>query len=207
MDIIPIVIKKSAQGERQYDIISYSLYKRIIFLTGPITNTTATTIIAQLLFLESIDSEKEIHLYINSPGGEINAALAIYDTMNFILPDVHTVVFGMAASCASFLATAGKKGKRDILKNARMMLHEPWGAFQGRSHHFEDHANEIKYMRNRLIDIYQEHTGQDKELLEKWLTRETFFSAEESKEINLIDNIIEKRTHVPEKISDDIILP
>lgn len=193
MELVPIVIKKSAQGERSYDIYSFLLRNRIIFLSGVINDNVASSICAQLIFLESEDPDQDIHLYINSPGGSIASAMAIYDTMQFIKPDVCTLGMGMAASCGSFLLSAGAAGKRNALPNTRIMLHEPWGGYQGRSKHIEDHAKEIIFLRNVLIDIYAKHSGQNKEQLNNWLDRETFFSSQEAKDLNLIDNIVTSR--------------
>lgn len=189
MDLIPIVVKKTAGGERSYDIFSFLLRNRIVFITGAINDHMASIVCAQLLFLDSIDPKSDIHLYIMSPGGVVSAALAIYDTIRCLRADVQTWGLGIAASCGSFLLTAGTKGKRNALEHTRIMIHEPWGGYQGRSRHIEDHANEIRYTREVLTRIYNRHTGQSKDTIEKWMERETFFSAQEAKELGIIDNI------------------
>jgi ATP-dependent Clp protease protease subunit len=196
MSLVPIVIENSPRGERSFDIYSYLLRNRIIFLSGVIDDKVASSICAQLLFLEAEDSEKDIYLYINSQGGGINASFAIYDTMRFIKPDVHTVGMGLAASCGSFLLTAGTPGKRSALPNLRVMLHEPWGGYQGRSRHMEDHAKEIVFLRNKMIDIYHHHTGIEKSTIIEWLDRESFFSSEEALEYNLVDKIITNKESI-----------
>lgn len=190
--LIPIVLENTPKGERSFDIYSYLLKHRIIFLSGEIDDHVASVICAQLLFLESEDSKKDIHLYINSPGGSVSAALAIYDTMHFIGPDVNTWGMGMAASSGSLLLTAGAPGKRNILQHGRVMIHEPWGGFQGRSKHMQDHAKEIIFLRSKLSEIYKKHTGQALELIEQWMDRETFFSAEEAVAFGLVDKIAER---------------
>ena len=196
MDLIPTVIKKSHQGERAYDIYSFLLLNRIIFLTGEINDRVASSICAQLLFLESENPEKDIHMYINSPGGAVYDALAIYDTMQLVQPDIQTWGIGLAASCGSLLLTAGTHGKRNALPNTKVMLHEPSGGFKGRSLHFEDHAKEIIAIRKKLIEIYKHHSKASEELIKNWLDRETFFTAQEAKSLGIVDQIIEK--HLPE---------
>jgi len=194
MNLIPTVIQKSHKGERAYDIYSFLLQNRIVFLSGRIEEQIASSIVAQMLFLEAEDPHKDIHVYINSPGGAVYDALAIYDTMQLVQPDIQTWGLGVAASCGSFLLAAGTPGKRNALPNARVMLHEPSGGFQGRSLHFEDHANEIMFIRKKLIEIYKHHTKAQEEQIEKWINRETFFSAQEAKDLGLIDNIKNKHT-------------
>ncbi len=201
MELIPIVIKKSNQGERSYDIYSFLLRNRIIFLSGPINDAVSTSICAQLLFLEAEDPTQDIHIYINSPGGIVSSALAIYDTMQFIKPDVNTWGMGMAASCGSFLLACGTEGKRHALPNTRVMLHEPWGGYQGRSQHIEDHAKDIMYTRNKLVDIYHKHTKQDKDKINKWLDRESFFSAEEALSIGILDNVVTNRSEIEDPLT------
>jgi len=194
MELVPIVIKKSAQGERSYDIYSFLLRNRIVFLNGQINDGVAASICAQLIFLESEDPEQDINLYINSPGGSISAGMAIYDTMQFIRPDVATLGMGMAASCGSFLLSAGAPGKRTALPNTRVMLHEPWGGYQGRSKHIEDHAKEIIFLRDKLVEIYRKHSGQSSENINNWLDRESFFSAEEAQKFGFIDKVVTSRS-------------
>ncbi len=205
MELIPIVVKKSAQGERSYDIYSFLLRNRIVFLSGPINDNVAASVCAQLIFLAAEDAKKDIHFYINSVGGTVHSAMAIYDTMQLIAPDVQTWGMGLAASCGSFLLTAGTAGKRNILPHTRVMLHEPWGGYQGRSRHMEDHAKEAAYTRKSLTDIYHHHTKQSPEQIEKWLERETFFSAEECKKLGIIDNIVEHSSIMNEVQHEDFI--
>jgi len=205
MELIPVVVKKSAMGERSYDIYSFLLRNRIVFLSGGINDNVAASICAQLIFLAAEDPKKDIHFYINSVGGTVHSAMAIYDTMQLIAPEVQTWGMGLAASCGSFLLTAGAKGKRNILPHTRVMLHEPWGGYQGRSRHMEDHAKEAAYTRKTLTDIYQKHTDQDSDKIEKWLERETFFSAQECKELKLIDNIVEHTSIMNEVQHEDFI--
>lgn len=193
MHFIPTIVKTTKNIERAYDIYSYLLKNRIIYLTGTIDDTLANIICAQLIFLESENPEKDIYLYINSPGGSITAGLAIYDTIQFISPDVQTWGFGLAASCGSFLLTSGAPNKRFALPNTRIMLHEPSGGFQGRSQHIEDQANEVIYLRKLLVDLYHQHSNQPKDQIEQWFKRESFFSAKEAKALNLIDNVQEFR--------------
>lgn len=205
MELIPIVVKKSAQGERSYDIYSFLLRNRIVFMSGPINDNVAASICAQIIFLAAEDSKKDIHFYINSVGGAVHSAMAIYDTMQLVAPDIQTWGMGIAASCGSFLLTAGAKGKRNILPHTRVMLHEPWGGYQGRSRHMEDHAKEAAYTRKALTEIYHQHTGQHHEQIEKWLERETFFSAQEAKDFKLVDNIVEHTSIMNEVQHEDFI--
>lgn len=193
MHFIPTVIEKAQNFERAHDIYSYLLKNRIVFLNGEIDDTLANIICAQLIFLEAQNPEEDIHLYINSPGGIITSGLAIYDTMQFIKPDVQTWAMGLAASCGSFLLSAGSPGKRNSLPNTRIMLHEPSGGFRGRSVHIEDQANEVVFLRELLLNLYHKHSNQDKEKIMQWFKRESFFSPSEAKELRLIDNIFEHR--------------
>lgn len=205
MELIPIVVKKSAQGERSYDIYSFLLRNRIVFLNGVINDNVAASICAQLIFLAAEDSKKDIHLYINSVGGALHAAMAMYDTIQLITPDVQTWGMGLAASCGSLLLTAGTKGKRNILPHTRVMLHEPSSGYQGRSRHMEDHARESAYNRKMLVDIYHKHTQQPKDDIEKWLERETFFSSKESEKLGIIDNIVEHSNMINQVQHEDFI--
>ena len=193
MNLIPTVIEQSSRGERAYDIYSRLLKDRIIMLSGQVTDDLANTIIAQLLFLDAQDSEKDIYLYINSPGGSVTAGLAIFDTMNFVKADVQTIVMGMAASMGSFLLAAGAKGKRFALPNAEVMIHQPLGGAQGQATEIEIAARHILKTRDRLNKILAERTGQPIEVIEKDTDRDNFMSAEEAKAYGLIDNILEKR--------------
>jgi ATP-dependent Clp protease, protease subunit len=190
MNLVPTVIEQSSRGERAYDIYSRLLKDRIIMLTGPIDDLVANSIIAQLLFLDAQDAEKDIYLYINSPGGSVSAGLAIYDTMNFIKSDVQTIVLGMAASMGSFLATAGAKGKRFALPNAEIMIHQPLGGAQGQATEILIAAEHIKKTRERLNTILAERTGQDLETIEKDTDRDNYMTALEAKEYGLIDEVM-----------------
>ncbi|EOT44838.1 ATP-dependent Clp endopeptidase proteolytic subunit ClpP [Enterococcus columbae] len=190
MNLIPTVIEQSSRGERAYDIYSRLLKDRIIMLSGPVTDDLANSIISQLLFLDAQDSEKDIYLYINSPGGSVTAGLAIYDTMNFVKADVQTIVMGMAASMGSFLLTAGAKGKRFALPNAEIMIHQPLGGAQGQATEIEIAARHILKTRERLNKILSERTGQPIEVIEKDTDRDNFMSAEEAKAYGLIDEIM-----------------
>lgn len=190
---IPYVIEQTGRGERVYDIYSRLLKDNIILLGFPIDETSANIVVAQLLFLEAQDPEKDIYLYINSPGGEITAGLAIYDTMQFIKPDVVTICIGQAASMAAVLLAAGTKGKRFSLPNSRIMLHQPMGGYQGHAPDVKIWAEEIIRLKEKLIDILHRHTGQPKERLEKDTERDYFMSPEEALQYGIIDKIIEKR--------------
>jgi ATP-dependent Clp protease protease subunit len=190
MNLVPMVVKQTSRGERSYDIFSRLLKDRIIFLGGPIDDTVANLIIAQLLFLESEDPEKDIHLYINSPGGVVTAALAIYDTMQYIKPDVSTICMGSAASAAAFLLCAGAKNKRYALPFARIMIHQPLGGTQGQSTDIQIHAKEILRLRELLNGILASHTGQSKEKIERDTERDFFMSSDEAKEYGLIDSVV-----------------
>lgn len=190
MNLIPTVIEQSSRGERAYDIYSRLLKDRIIMLSGPIDDNVANSVIAQLLFLDAQDPEKDIFIYINSPGGSVSAGLAIYDTMNFIKADVQTIVLGIAASMGSFLLSAGTKGKRFALPNAEIMIHQPLGGAQGQATEIEIAARHILNTRERLNKILAENTGQDIEIIEKDTDRDNFMSAEEAKEYGLIDEVM-----------------
>ncbi|HIZ53797.1 ATP-dependent Clp endopeptidase proteolytic subunit ClpP [Enterococcus eurekensis] len=193
MNLIPTVIEQSSRGERAYDIYSRLLKDRIIMLSGQVTDDLANTIIAQLLFLDAQDSEKDIYLYINSPGGSVTAGLAIFDTMNFVKADVQTIVMGMAASMGSFLLAAGTKGKRFALPNAEVMIHQPLGGAQGQATEIEIAARHILKTRDRLNKILAERTGQPIEVIEKDTDRDNFMSAEEAKAYGLVDEVMVTR--------------
>ena len=191
--LVPMVVEQSNKGERAYDIYSRLLKERIIFLVGPINDNVASLVTAQLLFLESEDPKKEINLYINSPGGLVTAGLGIYDTMQYIKPDVSTLCIGQAASMGSFLLAAGKKGKRFSLPNSRIMVHQPSAGFQGQATDIEIHAKEILLLKGRLNKIYAKHTGKSVEEISTALERDNFMTAEEAKKFGLIDSVVEKR--------------
>ncbi|GIM48328.1 ATP-dependent Clp protease proteolytic subunit [Collibacillus ludicampi] len=192
MNLVPIVVEQTSRGERSYDIYSRLLKDRIIFLGSPIDDTVANSIIAQMLFLAAEDPEKDISLYINSPGGSITAGMAIYDTMQYIKPDVSTICVGLAASMGSFLLMAGAKGKRYALPNSEVMIHQPLGGTRGQASDIKIHAERIIKMRDKLNRIYAERTGQPLERIERDTDRDYFMSAEEAKEYGLIDQVIEK---------------
>ncbi|MCW5598807.1 MAG: ATP-dependent Clp endopeptidase proteolytic subunit ClpP [Nitrosomonas sp.] len=193
LGLIPMVIETSGRGERAYDIYSRLLKERIIFLVGPVTETSANLIVAQLLFLESESSDKDIFFYINSPGGLVSAGLAIYDTMQFIKPDVSTLCVGQAASMGSLLLTAGAKGKRFCLPNSRVMIHQPMGGFQGQASDIEIHAKEILYLKKRLNEIMAKHSGQPVKTIERDTDRDNFLSAEEAVKYGLVDAVLTNR--------------
>jgi ATP-dependent Clp protease protease subunit len=193
-NLVPMVVEQSNKGERAYDIYSRLLKERIIFLVGPINDNVASLVTAQLLFLESEDPKKEIYLYINSPGGLVTAGLGIYDTMQYIKPDVSTLCIGQAASMGSFLLTAGKKGKRFSLPNSRIMVHQPSAGFQGQATDIEIHANEVLSLKKRLNEIYSKHTGKSPEDIKKALERDNFMNPETAKDFGLIDQVVEKRS-------------
>ena len=192
-NLVPMVVEQSNKGERAYDIYSRLLKERIIFLVGPINDNVASLVTAQLLFLESEDPKKEIYLYINSPGGLVTAGLGIYDTMQYIKPDVSTLCIGQAASMGSFLLAAGKKGKRYSLPNSRIMVHQPSAGFQGQATDIEILANEVLALKKRLNEIYSKHTGKTVEDVKKALERDNFMTPESAKEFGLIDEVVEKR--------------
>jgi ATP-dependent Clp protease protease subunit len=191
--LVPMVIEQTSRGERSYDIYSRLLKERVIFLVGQVEDHMANLIVAQLLFLESENPDKDIHLYINSPGGSVTAGMAIYDTMRFIKPDVSTMCIGQAASMGSFLLSAGAKGKRFALPNSRVMIHQPLGGFQGQASDIEIHAREILSIREKLNRALAEHTGQPIEKIEADTDRDNFMSAHEAQEYGLIDKVLEKR--------------
>tara|TARA_B110001452_G_scaffold173452_1_gene145350 strand:+ start:518 stop:1129 length:612 start_codon:yes stop_codon:yes gene_type:complete len=193
-NLVPMVVEQSNKGERAYDIYSRLLKERIIFLVGPINDNVASLVTAQLLFLESEDPKKEINLYINSPGGLVTAGLGIYDTMQYIKPDVSTLCIGQAASMGSFLLSAGKKGKRFSLPNSRIMVHQPSAGFQGQATDIEIHANEVLALKKRLNEIYSKHTGKSVEEVKKALERDNFMTPEVSKDFGLIDEVVENRS-------------
>lgn len=191
LNLIPTVIEQSSRGERAYDIYSRLLKDRIIMLSGPIDDNVANSVIAQLLFLEAQDSEKDIYLYINSPGGSVSAGLAIFDTMNFIKSDVQTIVIGMAASMGAFLLAAGQKGKRYALPNSEVMIHQPLGGAQGQATEIEIAARHILHTRERLNTILAERTGQPLDIIARDTDRDNYMTAEQAKEYGLIDHIME----------------
>ena len=192
-NLIPMVVEQSNRGERAYDIYSRLLKERIIFVTGPVEDYMASVIIAQLLFLEAENPKKEISMYINSPGGVVSSGLAIYDTMQYIKPEVSTLCIGQAASMGSLLLAAGAPNKRFSLPNSRVMVHQPSGGFQGQASDIERHAQEILSLRSRLNDIYVKHTGQNLKSIEKSLDRDTFMTASDSKEFGIIDKVVDSR--------------
>ncbi|MDB4846610.1 ATP-dependent Clp endopeptidase proteolytic subunit ClpP [Pelagibacteraceae bacterium] len=192
-NLVPMVVEQSSKGERAYDIYSRLLKERIIFLVGPINDGIASLVTAQLLFLESENPKKEIYLYINSPGGLVTAGLGIYDTMQFIKPEVSTLCIGQAASMGSFLLAAGAKGKRYSLPNSRIMVHQPSAGFQGQATDIEIHANEVLSLKKRLNEIYSSHTGKSPEEIKKALERDNFMSPDVAKEFGLIDLVVKSR--------------
>ena len=192
--LVPTVIEQTARGERAFDIYSRLLKERVIFLVGQVEDHMANLIVAQMLFLESENPDKDIHLYINSPGGSVTAGMSIYDTMQFIKPNVSTMCIGQAASMGSFLLTAGTKGKRFCLPNSRVMIHQPLGGFQGQASDFEIHAKEMLGIKKKLNTILAHHTGQPFETIENDTDRDNFMSAQESKEYGLIDEVLDNRT-------------
>jgi ATP-dependent Clp protease protease subunit len=192
--LVPMVVEQSNKGERAYDIYSRLLKERIIFLTGQINDNVASLVTAQLLFLEAEDPKKEIYLYINSPGGLVTAGLGIYDTMQYVKPDISTLCIGQAASMGSFLLAAGTKGKRFSLPNSRVMVHQPSAGFQGQVTDIEIHANEVSSLKKRLNEIYSKHTGKTVEEVKSALERDNFMTAEVAKDFGLIDEVVEKRT-------------
>ena len=192
--LVPMVVEQSNKGERAYDIYSRLLKERIIFLTGQINDSVASLVTAQLLFLEAEDPKKEIYLYINSPGGLVTAGLGIYDTMQYIKPEISTLCIGQAASMGSFLLAAGAKGKRFSLPNSRIMVHQPSAGFQGQATDIEIHANETLSLKKRLNEIYSKHTDKSVEEIKKALERDNFMTAEVAKSFGLIDEVVEKRS-------------
>jgi ATP-dependent Clp protease protease subunit len=192
--LVPMVVEQSNKGERAYDIYSRLLKERIIFLTGQINDNVASLVTAQLLFLEAEDPKKEIYLYINSPGGLVTAGLGIYDTMQYVKPDISTLCIGQAASMGSFLLAAGKKGKRFSLPNSRIMVHQPSAGFQGQVTDIEIHANEVSSLKKRLNEIYSKHTGKSVDEVKSALERDNFMTAEVARDFGLIDEVVEKRS-------------
>ena len=192
--LVPMVVEQSSKGERAYDIYSRLLKERIIFLTGQINDNVASLVTAQLLFLEAEDPKKEIYLYINSPGGLVTAGLGIYDTMQYVKPDISTLCIGQAASMGSFLLSAGKKGKRFSLPNSRIMVHQPSAGFQGQATDIEIHANEVLSLKKRLNEIYSKHTGKAVDEIKSALERDNFMTADAAKSFGLIDEVVEKRS-------------
>jgi ATP-dependent Clp protease protease subunit len=195
--MVPIVIEQSGRGERAYDIYSRLLRDRVVFIVGPITEQTANLVVAQLLFLESENPDKDISLYINSPGGSVSAGMAIYDTMQFVKPDVSTICVGLAASMGAFLLAAGAKGKRYSLPNSRIMIHQPLGGVQGQAADIEIHAKEILYLRERLNKLLAERTGQPVEKIAKDTDRDNFMSGDDAVSYGLIDKIFVRRGEQP----------
>ncbi|MBC3480498.1 ATP-dependent Clp endopeptidase proteolytic subunit ClpP [Pseudomonas sp. SWRI59] len=191
--LVPMVIEQSARGERAYDIYSRLLKERVIFLVGPVEDYMANLVVAQMLFLEAENPDKDIHLYINSPGGSVTAGMSIYDTMQFIKPDVSTICIGQACSMGAFLLTAGAKGKRHCLPNSRVMIHQPLGGFQGQATDIEIHAQEILNIKARLNELLAYHTGQDLETIKRDTERDNFMSATRAAEYGLIDSVYDKR--------------
>lgn len=191
--LVPMVVEQSSRGERSFDIFSRLLRERVIFLTGEVEDNMANLIVAQLLFLEAENPDKDIHLYINSPGGVVTAGMAIYDTMNFIKPDISTICLGQAASMGSFLLSAGAKGKRYALANSRVMIHQPLGGFRGQASDIEIHAREIIELKAKLNRLLSEHTGQPIERLDKDTDRDNFMSAAAAKDYGLVDEVLERR--------------
>ena len=193
-NLVPMVVEQSSKGERAYDIYSRLLKERIIFLTGQINDTVASLVTAQLLFLEAEDPKKEIYLYINSPGGLVTAGLGIYDTMQYVKPDISTLCIGQAASMGSFLLAAGTKGKRFSLPNSRIMVHQPSAGFQGQATDIEIHANEVLSLKKRLNEIYSKHTGKSVDEIKSALERDNFMTANVAQSFGLIDEVVEKRS-------------
>ncbi len=197
LNLVPMVVEQTSRGERSYDIYSRLLKERIIFLVGPVEDNVANIIVAQLLFLESENPDKDIHFYINSPGGSVTAGLSIYDTMQFIKPNVSTMCLGQAASMGSLLLAGGEKGKRYSLPHSRIMIHQPLGGFQGQATDIDIHAREILYVRERLNLILANHTGQTLETIQKDTDRDNFMNAEAAKDYGLIDNVLNERASLP----------
>lgn len=193
MNVVPMVVEQSSRGERAYDIYSRLLKERIIFMTGQVEDHMANLIVAQMLFLEAENPEKDIYLYINSPGGVITSGMSIYDTMQFIKPDVSTICLGQACSMGAFLLTAGAKGKRYCLPNARVMIHQPLGGFQGQASDIQIHAQEVLKIKNRMNELMALHTGQALDVIEKDTDRDNFMSAQQAVDYGLVDAIFEKR--------------
>ena len=197
LNLVPIVVEQTARGERAYDIYSRLLKERVIFVVGPVEDYMANVIVAQLLFLESDNPDKDIHLYINSPGGIVSAGLAIYDTMQFVKPDVSTICIGQAASMGALLLAGGTKGKRYALPHSRMMIHQPLGGFQGQASDIDIHAREVLTLRERLNKILSRHTGQPIDKIQLDTDRDNFMSGEAAVAYGLIDHVLEKRGELP----------
>ena len=193
LGLVPMVVEQSGRGERAYDIYSRLLKERVVFLVGPVNDVTANLIVAQLLFLESENPDKDIYFYINSPGGSVTAGMAIYDTMQFIKPNVSTLCIGQAASMGAFLLAAGEKGKRFCLPNSRVMIHQPMGGFQGQASDIEIHAKEILFLKQRLNEMLAKHTGQPIERIERDTDRDNFLSADAAVEYGLVDKVLSSR--------------
>jgi ATP-dependent Clp protease protease subunit len=193
LGLVPMVVEQSGRGERAYDIYSRLLKERVIFLVGPVNDATANLVVAQMLFLESENPDKDVYFYINSPGGSVSAGLAIYDTMQFIKPDVSTLCIGQAASMGAFLLTAGAKGKRYCLPNSRVMIHQPLGGFQGQASDIAIHAKEILYLKARLNDMLAKHTGQSLEVIDRDTDRDNFMSADDAVNYGLVDKVLNSR--------------
>ncbi|HYP66953.1 MAG TPA: ATP-dependent Clp endopeptidase proteolytic subunit ClpP [Thiobacillaceae bacterium] len=193
LGLVPMVIEQSGRGERAYDIYSRLLRERVIFLVGPVNDAVANLVVAQLLFLESENPDKDVHFYINSPGGSVSAGLAIYDTMQFIKPDISTLCIGQAASMGAFLLTAGTKGKRYCLPNSRVMIHQPLGGFQGQASDIEIHAKEILYLKGRLNEMLAKHTGQSLETIDRDTDRDNFMGGQEAVNYGLVDKVLTSR--------------
>ena len=196
LGMVPMVVEQSGRGERAYDIYSRLLKERVVFLVGPVNDITANLVVAQLLFLEAENPDKDIHFYINSPGGSVSAGLSVYDTMQFIKPDVSTLCMGQACSMGAFLLTAGAKGKRFALPNSRVMIHQPMGGFQGQASDIAIHAKEILSLRAKLNEIMAHHTGQPIERIERDTDRDNFLSAQEATDYGLIDKVLANRNAV-----------
>jgi len=196
LGLIPMVIEQSGRGERAYDIYSRLLKERVVFLVGPVNEVSANLIVAQLLFLESENPDKDVFFYINSPGGSVSAGLAVYDTMQFIKPNVSTLCIGQAASMGALLLAAGAKGKRFCLPNSRVMIHQPMGGFQGQASDIEIHAREILYLKGRLNEILARHTGQKVEQIERDTDRDNFLAADDAVKYGLVDRVMTSRTDV-----------
>ncbi|MDF1630407.1 MAG: ATP-dependent Clp endopeptidase proteolytic subunit ClpP [Alcanivoracaceae bacterium] len=191
--LVPIVIEQTARGERSFDIFSRLLKERVVFMVGQVEDHMANLIVAQMLWLESENPDKDIHFYINSPGGSVTAGMSIYDTMQFVKPDISTMCLGQAASMGAFLLTAGAKGKRYVLPNARVMIHQPLGGFQGQASDIEIHAREILKIRSQLNELLAHHTGQPLEVIERDTDRDNFMGAEAAKEYGLVDQVLSRR--------------
>jgi ATP-dependent Clp protease protease subunit len=199
LGLVPMVVEQSGRGERAYDIYSRLLKERVIFLVGPVNDSTANLVVAQMLFLESENPDKDIYFYINSPGGSVSAGMAIYDTMQFIKPDVSTLCIGQAASMGAFLLTAGTKGKRYCLPNSRVMIHQPLGGFQGQASDIAIHAKEILYLKGRLNGMLAQHSGQSLETIERDTDRDNFMSADDAVNYGLVDKVLTTRIEASAK--------